>query len=166
MWNCLWFFGLAEKFVHFFWQQTFFSNMNRFSSEPAEIALQFYKKIINYSFHGSRDFKHKYNRVLTKKPKIISEKQHTYISTYVTTIWYKNINLPFFKRLKYVKYVKNPIGFAHKNLTRVFFSHQSKKSGLFVTISLACCWRKNGSFVIWSELHFFFFRASAITVSQ
>ena len=40
----------------------------------------------------------------------------------MTTIWYKNINLPFFKRSKYVKYVKNPIGFAHKNLTTVFFT--------------------------------------------
>ena len=95
-------------------------------------------------------------RTYKKKPKIISAKQYTYISTYVTTIWYKNINLPFFKRSKYVKYVKNPIGFAHKNLTRVFFHTKARKSGLFVTISLACCWRKNGSFVIWSELHFFF----------
>ena len=40
----------------------------------------------------------------------------------MATIWYKNINLPFFKRSKYVKYVKNPIGFAHKNLTTVFFT--------------------------------------------
>ena len=57
--------------------------MNRFSSEPAEIEMQFYKKIINYSFHGSRDFKHKYNRVLTKKPKIISAKQHTNIKVHM-----------------------------------------------------------------------------------
>ena len=119
----------SRKICAFFLATNFFLNMNRFSSEPAEIALQFYKKIINYSFHGSRDFKHKYNRVLTKNPKIISTKQHTYISTYVTTIWYKNINLPFFKRSKYVKYVKNPIGFAHKNLTRFFFHTKARNPG-------------------------------------
>ena len=66
------------------------------------------------------------NTIAYKKNPNILAKQHTYIvtyiSTYVTTIWYKNINLPFFKRSKYVKYVKNPIGFAHKNLTTVFFT--------------------------------------------
>ena len=89
---------------------------------------------------------------------------HKYICDNYLVQKYK---LTFFQAVEVRKVCQKPNRICtQKPYNGFFFSHQSKKSGLFVTISLACCWRKNGSFVIWSELHFFFFRASAITVSQ